>query len=95
VTSPLAIAVISALREDPASCEELRALLRLEIPPTPREDGWLNSRQAAAYLAITVDALHKRTRRREIPATQETAGGKLYFRRADLDRWRLERSNGT
>jgi len=63
-------------------------------PQSTGDDGWLTSREAAGYLAISLDALHKRTRRREIPAVQETPGGKLHFKRSQLDRWRAEHSNG-
>lgn len=57
-------------------------------------DRWLDSKAAADHLGITREALYKRTRRGLIPATQESRGGKLFFRRSDLDRWRDEHSNG-
>ena len=62
--------------------------------PAITDDRWLTSREAAEHLGLSVDALYKRTQRHEIPAVQESAGGKLYFRRSDLDRWRLDQQNG-
>lgn len=51
-------------------------------------DQWLDSSQAADYLGMTRDALHKHTSARTIPFEQEGPGCKLYFRRSALDRWR-------
>ena len=52
------------------------------------DDRWLTSREAAAYLGMTVAALHKLTAARAIPFEQAGPGCRCYFRRADLDRWR-------
>jgi excisionase family DNA binding protein len=51
-------------------------------------DKWLDSREAADYLAISLDTLHRLTSARDIPFVQDQAGGRLYFRRAELDQWR-------
>lgn len=51
-------------------------------------DGWLSAKDAAGYLGITVDALHKLTAARDIPFEQDAPGCKLWFRRSGLDRWR-------
>lgn len=51
-------------------------------------DQWFDSAQAADYLGMTKNALHKLTSAREIPFEQEGPGHKLYFRRSKLDRWR-------
>lgn len=51
-------------------------------------DEWMDSKQAAAYLAISLDALHKLTAARAFPFAQYTRGGRMHFRRSDLDRWR-------
>jgi excisionase family DNA binding protein len=53
---------------------------------------WFNSGQAADYLGMTRNALHKLTSARQIPFEQDGPGCKLYFRRSELDRWR---SGGT
>jgi excisionase family DNA binding protein len=78
--------------------EDLAELAERLAPLLPRlaitDDRWLTSREAAEHLGLSLNALHKRTRRHEIPAVQESDGGKLYFRRTDLDRWRLDHANG-
>jgi hypothetical protein len=55
------------------------------------EDPWMTSRDAAAHLGMSVNALHKLTSARLIPFEQDGPGCKLYFRRSLLDAWR-ERS---
>lgn len=52
------------------------------------EDRWLSTRDAATYLGLTSNALHKLTAARAIPFEQETAGGKCWFKRSELDVWR-------
>ena len=51
-------------------------------------DGWLTTRDAAAYAGCTVNALHKAMGRREVAFSQDCKGGKAWFKRADLDDWR-------
>ena len=51
--------------------------------------GWLNTCGAAAYLAVSPDALHRLTAARQIDFSQTVAGAPCYFRRADLDEYRL------
>jgi excisionase family DNA binding protein len=53
---------------------------------------WLDSREAAAYLGVHRDTLRKLAAERAIPTHQDGRGGKLFFRRSDLDEWR--RSGG-
>jgi excisionase family DNA binding protein len=58
------------------------------------EDRWMTAREAASYLGLSVDALHRMTARREpggVPFGQDVKGGKLYFKRGDLDEWRRGR----
>jgi excisionase family DNA binding protein len=50
-----------------------------------RESGWLTTREAAEYLGITVNALHRLTADRRVPFSQERPGAKCWFRRSDLD----------
>jgi excisionase family DNA binding protein len=50
---------------------------------------WLDSRHAAEYLGVHRDTLRKLAAERSIPSEQDGPGCKLYFRRADLDTWRL------
>ena len=63
---------------------------RADGPSEP--DGWLDARGAAAHLGISRHALHRLSSERRIPCSQERPGGRLYFRRSELDRWRSERS---
>jgi excisionase family DNA binding protein len=52
-------------------------------------DGWMSTKEAAAYLRMTPNALHKLTAARSIPFSQPGGpGGKCYFLRSDLDEWR-------
>ncbi len=51
-------------------------------------DEWLDSKRAAAYLGMSVNAIHKLTAARAIPFEQDGPGCKCWFRRAELDRWR-------
>jgi len=55
-------------------------------------DRWLNSAEAAAYLGLSVTALHKLTSARAVPFSQDCPGGKCWFQRSALDAWRRERS---
>ena len=54
----------------------------------PSEDRWLTTKDAAEYLGMTPNALHKLTAARQIPFEQEVRGGKCWFRRSELDTWR-------
>ena len=56
--------------------------------PAASEDGWMNAKQTADYLGISIHALHRLTSERRIPFTQERPGARCYFRRAELDEWR-------
>ena len=57
-------------------------------------DGWLNARDAATYLGMSVTALHKLTAARAIPFEQDGPGCKLWFQRSELDRWRRGGGSG-
>ena len=52
------------------------------------DDPWMTSQEAASYLGLSLDALHRLTAARRIPFTQDTPAGRLYFKRAELDSWR-------
>lgn len=63
-------------------------------PSGATAEGWLDARTAARYLGFeSVNPLHKLTARREIAFSQDTAGGKMWFRKADLDEYRLRGRN--
>jgi len=74
----------------PDELGELAQRLAPYIPkPAPASrDGWLNSREAAEYLGISLNALHQLTASRSIPFKQRTARGRLYFDPSALDNWR-------
>lgn len=50
---------------------------------------WLDSRQAAEYLGVHRDTLRKLAAERAIASHQDGPGCKLFFKRSDLDDWRL------
>ncbi|MDQ8044533.1 MAG: helix-turn-helix domain-containing protein [Patulibacter sp.] len=58
------------------------------LSPGADPDRWMTSAEAAEYLGTTVNALHKHTGARDISFSQEAPGGKLWFKRRDLDAWR-------
>ena len=55
------------------------------------DDRWLSTREAARYLGMTANALHKLTAARGVPFAQDAPGGKCWFLRSDLDAWRRSR----
>ena len=86
--SELAAALLAAL-DEPA----LRTLAERLAPFMPDRDNahpdeWLDPKGAAAYLGMTVEALHKLTGPRLIPVHQEAPGCKCFFKRSELDDWR-------
>jgi hypothetical protein len=87
--SPLAQALIAELTPDDLAelAERLRPYL---APASPAEDGWLDTKQAALYLGLTVKALHHRTADGSIPCHRDSdaKGAKAWFLKSELDRWR-------
>ena len=88
MSAELASALLSALDED--ALAELAGKLApyLPQPVTVDEDRWMNSRDAAAYLGLTPNALKKLTAARRVPFEQDVAGGKCWFLKSELDVWR-------
>jgi hypothetical protein len=65
------------------------AVLVSELLLTERDaDRWLDTREAATYLGLTPNALHKLTAARQIPFAQDVPGGKCWFLRSELSAWR-------
>jgi excisionase family DNA binding protein len=62
---------------------------RLATPTADVGPEWLDSRAAAEYLGLHRDTLRKLAAERAIPAEQDGPGCKLFFRRNDLDEWRM------
>jgi excisionase family DNA binding protein len=86
--SALARALLDELGLDDLAELAQRLAPYLPAPAQPTEDRWLSTAEAAAYLAMTPNALHKLTARRCIPFEQDKPGAKCWFRRSDLDAWR-------
>jgi excisionase family DNA binding protein len=85
----LASLIVAAARDDAALAAEFAAILRPHLQPEqPAVSGWMTSREAAAYLGLTLAALHRLTAARAVPFEQDAPGGKCWFNRADLDAWR-------
>jgi hypothetical protein len=92
VRSPdLASAIVASL--DDSALDALADLLapKLAMRLAAREqlsDEWLTARQAAAYIGVSVNALHKHTAARQIPFEQDGPGCKIWLKRSELDVWR-------
>jgi hypothetical protein len=87
VSAQLAQALVQSL--DEAALRELAAALAPYLPaPVVDEDRWMSTRDAAEYAGCGVSALHKAMAARDVEFAQECAGGKAWFRRSDIDRWR-------
>jgi excisionase family DNA binding protein len=88
--NPVARALIQEISQDPEALAELAGLLAPHLPSDDgaNEDRWLSTKDAAAYLGLTPNALRKLTASRTVPFEQEVSGGKCWFLRSELDRWR-------
>lgn len=91
--SDLATALLDALDDDALDrlAERLAPRLADRLVADKQEDGWLTTRDAAAYVGRSTTALHKLTAARQIPFSQDGPGGRCYFRRSDLDAWMRSR----
>ena len=85
---PLVRAVLDAL--DDAALDLLAAKVARRLGPqsVPLNDGWIDAKQAAAYLGTTLSSLWKLTAAHEIPFSQDGPGCKCWFKRSQLDAWR-------
>lgn len=52
---------------------------------TPEQEKPLNIQQAAEYLTLAVPTIYAMVSRKEIPVRKR--GGRLYFNKAELDKW--------
>jgi hypothetical protein len=88
--STVARALLHEISEDPEALAELAGLLTSHLPSKSDagDDRWLSTKDAAAYLGLTPNALHKLTAARAVPFEQEASGGKCWFLRSALDQWR-------
>jgi hypothetical protein len=77
------------------SCSEPRSTMRQRAGSSGGIPRSSSTRDAAEYLGLpSVDQLHKITAARLVPFSQEKAGARLYFRRADLDAYRERHLRG-
>ncbi|MGO9972461.1 MAG: helix-turn-helix domain-containing protein [Solirubrobacteraceae bacterium] len=68
--------------------DHIRARSETIEPRVTVPDRWLDSRQAAEYLGLSRNALHRLTASRKIPFEQDGPGCKCWFRVSALDAWR-------
>jgi excisionase family DNA binding protein len=73
-----------------ALAEVIAEKIAARLPRQGDEDGWMASAEAAKYLAVPISTLRKLTAAGSIPFAQDVAGGRCYFKRSELDRWRRE-----
>lgn len=52
------------------------------------DDGWLGTRDAATYAGCSLNSLRHAMANGEVEFTQHVSGGKAWFKRSALDRWR-------
>ncbi len=91
MSDALARAVLEALDEEALDALAERLAPRIASRLSASEDGWLDAKGAADYLGLpSVHALHRLSSERRIPCSQDRPGGRLYFRRQELDRWRAQ-----
>ena len=79
-------ATMRQLREEIA--DELLTKIRPLLEGRADSEGWLDTKRAAAYLGISVTALHKLTSARSLAFSQTMAGAPCYFRKSELDAYR-------
>lgn len=89
----LAAALVDALDDDAldALAERLAPRLEAHFATSKAKGGpdrWMTTAEAADYLGMTANALHKLTAARAIPFAQDGPGCRCYFKRSDLDCWR-------
>ena len=68
--------------------DDLLTKIRPLLEDRPDSEGWLDTKRAAAYLGISVTALHKLTGARHLAFSQKMTGAPCYFRKSELDAYR-------
>lgn len=84
----LLLALLERCAEDRALRERARLALGLDGSAEPARDGWMETKEAAAYLGMPLSTLHRLTAARDVPFEQDGPGCKCYFKRSELDEWR-------
>ena len=83
---------VAALSDGTVVALALRLAPHLHQPTAPAESGgWLDFDGALAHLGMKRGTLYKLTSSGTIPFHQDGPGCKLWFRRSELDEWRLTR----
>jgi excisionase family DNA binding protein len=60
------------------------------LPRLDADDCWMTSAKAADYLDVPISTLRKLTAAGSVPFAQDVPGGRCYFKRSELDRWRRD-----
>jgi hypothetical protein len=86
--SPLAQALLAELGPDDLAA--LAQRLAPYLPAVEQDDRWLGTSDAAAYLGLSVKALHHRTAADDVPCHRDSPdrGAKCWFLKSELDAWR-------
>ena len=82
--------LLSGLDENDLAALAARLAPYLPKPDQPNGAEWLDSKQAAAYLGVSIPTLHRKIAAGAIPCHQDCPGGHWHFRRSELDEWRSE-----
>ena len=87
--SGLSTALLAELGE--ADLQALADRLRPYLTPIEEPDRWLNAAEAAEHLGLSVHAIRRLAAdpRSGLPVHQEREGCKLWFKRLELDEWRV------
>jgi len=88
MSASLAAAIVGEMDDAALAALAERLAPFLPHPGTDDGDRWMDTKAAAAYLGLTVNALRKLTAERSIPFEQDVRGGKCWFQRSELDAWR-------
>lgn len=89
--SPISIDLV----EVEALANVLAEKVAARLGPQAMDDGWMTSAKAADYLAVPISTVRKLTAAGSIPFAQDVPGGRCYFKRSELDRWRQDELPGT
>ena len=90
----LAAAIVAGLDDDAldALAERLAPRLESRFGQGPGAkagaDRWMTTAEAAAYVGMSTNGIHKLTSARQVPFVQDAPGCRCYFRRSELDAWR-------
>ena len=90
--------VILVLLDDPEVAERVAERLAPYLAPTPADESWMSTSEAAKYLGLSTHALHRLTAAGRVPKHQDGPNCRCWFLRSELDAWRrgeLGRLNAT